>query len=142
MTQPTDVAPSGEERLKQRRRKFWRYMTLAFVASAVIGFFSGFVVDAYEDGTVPLAVPLVLGVIALLALAWFTWDYFRRVDELDLMDNLWSHLIGIYGGMIVYAVWYFGHDLGLLIEPTALGVVIAFLGITLIAYGARKLGWR
>lgn len=142
MTDTNDPATSGEQRLAAKRNRFWRYVAIAFMLSALAGFFSGWLVISYQDGTVPLAVPLIVIGIGMAALVWFTRDYFRRVDELDLMDNLWSHLIGLYGTLIFYGAWYFLHDLGITTEPTALGVIIALIFITFAAYGLRKLGWR
>ncbi len=135
-------SPSGEQRLKDHRRRFWRYVTIAFIASLLAGLGFGFVLGAHEDGNLPLWLPVSLGIVVLLALVWFTWDYFRRIDELDLMDNLWAHLIGLYGGLFVFGIWTFGHELKFFQEPTAIGIVLAMISIMFLAYGARKLGLR
>ena len=81
-------------------------------------------------------------VAVALAFAWFTYDYFRRVDELDRMDNLWAHLIGFYGGLIVFGVWYFLAELDLAAKPSAVATVAIMAGLTFVAYGLRKLGLR
>ncbi|GAA4037938.1 hypothetical protein [Parerythrobacter jejuensis] len=133
---------SGESRLKERRRAFWKYLALAFAAFAVLGFFGGYFGAAFGKGDVPLLVPIGVGLITLIALAWFTWDFFKRIDELDLMDNLWAHLIGQYIALTVFLGWYFLGELGLTTYPTAVAVMLAMILGTFVAYGFRKLGWR
>lgn len=137
-----DTVPTGEERLRQRRRAWWRYLALAFAISLLAGFASGFLTGSYESGAVPLWLPVGVGVVVLALLAWFTRDYFRRIDELDLMDNLWAHLIGMYAAISLFAGWYFLADLGLAEHPAALPIVAAMLVFTMLAYGFRKLGIR
>lgn len=138
----SDPDLSGEARLKRRRSRFYRYLGLAFLVSIVAGMASGTMVSFYENGLIPLWLPLLAFAIAAAGLVWFTRDYFKRVDELDRMDNLWAHLIGLYGGFIVFCFWYLLADLGVTGEPSGLGVVGAMLLITFAAYGARKLGLR
>ena len=142
MTQSPEPMLTGEQRLKERRRKYLRYITIALLLGFFAGVFSGWLVGAYENGEIGLWLPLTATAASIIAIVWFTYDYFQRVDELDLMDNLWSHLIGLYGGVITYAAWFLLADLSLTPEPTAIGVVAALLGFTFLAYGARKLGWR
>lgn len=133
---------TGEERLKTRRRSFWRFTTLGFLASAVAGFLIGYASGSFQDGTVPIAVPLALLAFVVVGFIWFTRDYFRRVDELDLMDNLWAHLWGQYFALTVFLVWYFLAELGLATYPSALAVICAMILGTFGVYGLRKLGLR
>ena len=128
---------------KEKRKRFFKYLAIAMLGFAVVGYFAGFFTARFEAGAVPLAVPLLIGAITALALIYFTWDYFRRVDELDLMDNLWSHLIGQYGALLLFLGWYFLAELGVTSTyPTAIAVILTMGGTTFIAYGLRKLGWR
>lgn len=138
----SDTIPSGEERLKSRRRSFWRFLALGMIAALAAGFFSGYFTSSYEEGALPLWVPLLMLAVSVIGLIWFTRDYFRRVDELDLMDNLWAHLIGQYIAAIVFLIWYVVADLGLTSHPTAIAIVIVLLGGTFAVYGLRKLGLR
>ena len=135
-------AGSGEARLKKRRNTFIRYFVLACIGFGAVGFLSGYVQGSYEDGEMPLWIPLTLIAVVLVALAWFTWDYFRRVDELEIMDNLWAHLIGQYVAVLTFMGWYFLADLDLVAYPTALGVMAVMVGATALAYFARKFGLR
>ena len=142
MTDNNAPGLSGEDRLRSRRMKFWRYLAIVMVGFMIAGFFSGYAKASFDSGDLPIWVPLVLGAITGLALIWFTWDYFRRVDELDLMDNLWSHLIGQYAAGLTFMGWYLLGELGITTYPTAVGIVFVMIGSTFVAYGLRKLGLR
>ena len=139
---PDEANLSGEQRLKSRRRRFYRYLAIALIASIIAGMVSGVLSAFYDAGTIPLWVPLLACAVVAVALIWFTYDYFRRVDELDLMDNLWAHLTGLYAGVIAFGVWYFLADLGVTQSPTALAIVAITMLATFAAYGLRKLGLR
>ena len=134
--------PSGEARARARRNAFYRYVGLTFLVSLLVGIVSGRLVGYYESGAIPLWVPLLAIAAVVLAMIWFTRDYFRRIDELDLMDNLWAHLVGLYGGVIVFGVWYFIAELGLVEHPEAFAIIGSMILIVFLAYAARKLGWR
>lgn len=137
-----DSSESGEARHNRRRNAFWRYLALAFSASILIGFLSGMASGMYASGDLPLWVPLLAGALAITGITWFSFDYFKRIDELDLMDNLWAHLAGMYGGIITIGGWYLLAELGLIRFPTAADTIIALLGFTFLFYGIRKLGLR
>lgn len=130
---------SGEERMKKRRNSFLRYLTLTFLLAMMTGFASGAILSNYEDGSLPIWVPLLAGAITIAGLTWFTWDFFQRIDEVDLMDNLWAHLIGFYVAMILFLGWYFLAEMQLLQYPSAIAVVIMMIGAMTLAYGVRKL---
>lgn len=141
-TVTSTAATTGEERLKSRRKSFWRYLGLAFLLSLLAGLASGFAGGMFQTGDLPIWVPILIFAIVAAGFIWFTRDYFRRVDELDLMDNLWAHLIGFYGILIIFGGWYFLWELSLLGKPDALLVIIGGLLINFGAYGLRKLGLR
>ena len=138
----TDDTFSGEQRHRSRRKSFWIYltvvMTLALIGSTIVGFFAGW----SEIGDLPLWVPVIGWAVLMAAWLWFTRDYFRRVDELDLLDNLWAHLIGFYGLLGSFGTWWFLASVGITREPNAMAVVVVGMVVTFAAYGLRKLGWR
>jgi ABC-type Mn2+/Zn2+ transport system permease subunit len=138
----TDILSSGEDRLRKRRLAWWRYFALGLAGSVMTGLVSGYLAGAYENGTIPVWLPVIGCVVVMVLMGWMTRDYFRRIDELDLMDNLWAHLFGLYGGFLLFGGWFFFVDLGLTSYPTAPAIVFAMLLLTLAAYGARKLGLR
>ncbi|WFL77006.1 hypothetical protein P7228_13565 [Altererythrobacter arenosus] len=142
MTASKDAMPNGEKLLQTRRRKFWRYMSISLVVFGAAGFLSGYLTDAFQAGEVPLWLPLAVIAVTIVALIYSTRDYLRRIDELDLMDNLWAHLIGFYGGLISFGAWYLLAELGVTTQPNAEAIIIAALAVMLATYGLRKLGWR
>ena len=135
----TGVAPSGELRLKQRRRTFIRFALLGMAAALGAGFALGWTLGA--DMMQPWLA--ILGMIALAALfAWFTVEYFRRIDELDLLDNLWASTVGAYFYALALPAWYLAHEAGAAPPIDHWLIYGATFTAVLIAYIARKLGVR
>lgn len=142
MTADDQTTQSGEARLKANRRNFLRYGTMVMLATMVISGVAGYLTGMYDSGEVPIWLPIAAFVALLIGGTWFCFDYFRRVDELDLLDNLWSHLIGMYIGFAVFGGWYFAADLGLVSHPTVMPILGIMLVATFLVYGLRKLGLR
>ena len=138
----TDTALSGEARLKAKRSAFFRCFGLALLAAFVGGMMSGVAAAMVEDGTLPGGVLIAVWATVIALFAWFCRDYFRRIDELDLMDNLWASTIGLYGYVVVFGTWFLFHDVGIAPAPDQTAIMLATLGIATAAYIARKLGWR
>ena len=143
MTDTSDpAAPTGETRHTTRRRSFFRYLIVAIVVSLLAGMASGAGAAMVESGTLPPAALYLALALLVPAMIWFTRDYFRRIDELDLLDNLWASTIGLYFYIIAYALWFIVADAELVGESHSFGLFIATLGVTLGAYLLRKLGLR
>ncbi len=142
MTKRDDTELSGEQRLRQRKSAFWRFTTLAFIVAVIAGMASGFLTGLAEEGALPVSVPLLAWVAIIGGMAWFTRDYFRRVDELDLQDNLWAHLYGIYAFGAIWSTWYIMADLDLASYPTSGASVLLLMVSVFSVYALRKLGWR
>lgn len=141
MTEPTDTL-SGEAQLKSRRNRFLRFCGLGFVIALATGFFTGIAGDLFREGTVPGSILYAAWAIAVAWFCWFSWEYFRRVDELDLLDNLWCSLVGLYVYAIALPSWWLFHDLGLAPEIDHAAIYFATLGAAGVAYALRKLGLR
>jgi len=142
MTDATDTAMSGEARLKSRRKRLIRFCAVAFIISAVAGLATGVVSDLYDDGVLPGWSIFVCWGIALAGFVCFTWEYLRRVDELDLLDNLWACLVGFYFYIVAMPSWYLFEDLGLAPAVNHLVIYAATFGASVVAYIFRKLGLR
>lgn len=133
---------SGEARLNRRRRSFWNYCLISVVIAMVVGMVNGVGAIMVERGQLTPWLLVAVGVLTLGGFTWFTRDYLRRIDELDLLDNLWACLIGFYCYIVALPSWYFLHDIGLVPEPDQYIIYAAILIVTTLAYLFRKLGWR
>lgn len=141
MTKP-DYETSGEQRHKSRRSAFFRYVAIAFAVALVAGAVTGVGASMVKVGDLPLGVLIAIWFVVTIAFIWFSRDYFRKVDELDLSDNLWACTIGLYGNMIAYGTWWFFNHAGALTEPDAGAIFWITFALTAVAYFARRLGLR
>lgn len=142
-SKPDDAASSsGEARLQSRRTAFVRYVVLSIALAFVVGAVSGVSAFFVEEGAFPAWLFIAAWLAAVVAMIWFTRDYFRRIDELDLIDNLWASTIGLYVFVIAYSSWFVFDLAGLGSEPDSKTLFVIVLIATGIAYGLRKLGWR
>lgn len=133
---------SGEARLRRRRKSFWRYVALAVLVAFVVGIASGVGVALVEEEILPGWVIYIAIALIVIGFAWFTRDYYRRVDELDLLDNLWAALVAIYFYVCALPVWFVLQDAGLAPEPDHWIIWGGTMIVMLVTYGVRKLGWR
>jgi hypothetical protein len=138
----SDPKLSGEARLKARRSAFWRYVAFAFAASFAVGLAFGIASGFVERGFLPTGLLIALWLLVVIGFAWGTRDYFRRIDEVDLQDNLWATTIGFYGYIVTLGSWFMFHEIGLVAEPDDLVIAAIAMTALLLAYGARKLGMR
>lgn len=138
----SDTPPSGEARLKVRRMRLIRYVMLALILGFGLGMGTGAVGRMVSDGVIPALALAGLWAIVLAGSIWFSRDYFRRIDELDLMDNLWASTVALYAFFGAAVSWFVFHDAGLAPSPSYEMLGLFTFTILLIAYGARKMGWR
>jgi hypothetical protein len=143
MTTPeTNTAPqlSGEDRLRQRRRRI-RAMWVGILG---LGALFGIAFGLSEGGALRLS-PLLwwtlAGLLAVGVVAANLW-YMRRVDEVEVMDNLWAAFVGMNAHILIGAGWVAASARGMTPAPDVLSVLMATLIITLIAYVGLKLRRR
>jgi len=142
MTANNEATLTGEERLKARRSRFLRFCAIGFLVAMLVGLLSGMSTQWYRDGTISIWILLAMLIAAIAGFVYFTYDYYRRVDELDLLDNLWANTAGLYGYFILFGSWFFLHDAGIVAPPNHLLIAVATMAILFIAYGIRKLALR
>jgi hypothetical protein len=143
MTTPeTNTAPqlSGEDRLRQRRRRI-RAMQVGILG---LGALFGIAFGLSEGGALRLS-PLLwwtlVGLLAVGVVAANLW-YMRRVDEVEVMDNLWAAFVGMNAHILIGAGWVAASARGMTPAPDVLSVLMATLIITLITYVGLKLRRR
>lgn len=136
------AANPGEARHKARQKALLRWFGMAMVAGFVAGMVGGFAGALVADGLLPVPVLIGLWALTVALFIWFSRDFYRRIDEVDLIDNLWASTVAFYAYTIVFGSWYVFHDIGLIGPPQQLTIFNITIAAGIVAYGARKLGWR
>lgn len=138
-----DVPQStGEERLRARRRTFIRYCLVAVAIALAAGLASGFLGALVADGVLPVWLVYVTSALLVVGFLWFTRDYLRRVDELDLLDNLWAGFAGFVVYYVAFPIWSLLHGFGLAPPVDGWWLWIGSAIAVFAAYCVRKLGLR
>lgn len=139
----TDVG-QGEVLERQRRKRFWGIVAFLVGLGALTGFFGGVYVGMNDAPGQPFVFPPLLawgGVIAAaLAFLYGTWAYFRAVDEVDLVDNLWGSTVGFYAYATLFGGWMALSLLEAAPAPNHVTIFLASLVAATVAYLYRK--WR
>ncbi|RPF70318.1 hypothetical protein [Aurantiacibacter spongiae] len=142
MTKPNEPALSGEERFRRKRRRFWGFYVASVLASMAVAGGLGLAAGLFENGDLPGGAVIAIWIAAVLGFAWFSWWWFRRIDEVDLLDNLWASTIAFYAYVIAFGSWTILGDTQL-VPPVDHGLIALFsVGVLVLAYLARKLGLR
>jgi hypothetical protein len=100
----------GERLEAQRRKRFWTILGALFVLGGVAGFATGFLAgfnDAREGGSAGYMTAGTIGVVILVVgAAYGSWKFFQNVDEVEIADNLWGSLIGLYVYALLFPAWW------------------------------------
>lgn len=142
------MAPQGEgERLEARRRRlFWISVGILVAAGAILGFFTGATAAikglAYDEIWSAIPAPLAIGLIAVFVSAFFygCWRFYKAIDEVELVDNLWASTASYYLYAVLFPVWWVLGKAGILPEPHDWAIYLAALAGGMLIYGWRK--WR
>lgn len=129
----------GEQRHRQRRRAFWAYSVAGLAVALPVGMCIGYLLRQGVDGVYSPAAALIAMAIATAAFVWFSIGYYRRLDELDLADNLWGAFIAVHVLLVGFPTWAMLHILELTPAPSAEGLYFGTIGATFLGYGWRKL---
>lgn len=142
---PDPAPPTGEERERRHRRRFWRLLALCGVVTMPLAVFAGLSEGMWHSG-VNLHVPgplLWLGVtLTLLLYLALVWRFFRSIDELELADNLWSSTVGFYFYVTVFPAWWVLARFGGAPPVEHWAIYFASIAAGALAYGWRKLRAR
>ncbi len=131
---------SGEARLHQRSRRIRN----VWIAALSVGFLGGMAFGLADGGALPLSPALFWTLLALVAggvVAVNVW-FIRRVDELEVMDNLWASFVGVIAHILIGAGWVAAAARGYAPAPDVPAVLMATLVVTLLAYFGLKLRRR
>jgi len=134
-------AQSGEQRLKNRRRNFIRFVAIGVGVALIAGFATGVIVARGVSEFAPWIVVLATTLV-LIGYAWFSVEYFRRTDELDLLDNLWASTVAVYFYIAALPAWFVLDDAGIAPPIDHWAIYGATFFVAIAAYAARRMGVR
>ena len=134
----------GESLHAEHRRGFWRTLSIAGIGAVPIGFGVGFGVgrgdrDAFWNWAPDWLVILLLGVAAV-TLIYASWRFWRSVDEVERLDNLWGSAMayGVYA--MLFPAWWVLAKSGIASEPNDWTIFAVALIAGMAFYFGRK--WR
>ncbi|MDQ3078752.1 MAG: hypothetical protein M3R03_01980 [Pseudomonadota bacterium] len=141
-----DEIGEGERLAAQRRRKFWGTIGVFFVAGAVAGVVIGFQsqdeVDTIDDvwTNIPRSLALSLVAVLLISFLYGGWIFYKAIDEVELVDNLWGSTAAYYAYATLFPLWWVLAKIGVAPRPDDWAIYFAALIGGGMAYGWRK--WR
>ena len=134
----------GESLHAQHRRGFWRTLAIAGIGAVPIGFAVGFGIgygdpDTFWNWAPDWLVLLLLGV-AVMTLLYASWRFWRSVDEVERLDNLWGSAMayGVYA--MLFPAWWVLAKSGMTSEPNDWTIFVVALVAGMAFYFGRK--WR
>lgn len=101
---------AGERQEQARRRRFLTIVAALCGMGAVVGSVGGYLFARSELTGQPVGVsPLIAWaavIAAVLAFAYGCWVYYKTIDEVDLVDNLWGSTAGFYAYAVLFGSWF------------------------------------
>jgi len=136
----------GERMEIRRRRRFWWTVAPVFASAATLGAFIG--ANGVRRGLSfdqvwsSLSVPVVAGLVAraLLIFAYGTWRFVKVIDEVELVDNLWSSTASYYLYAMLFPAWWALAQANILPRPHDWAIYFSALAGGGLVYVWRK--WR
>ncbi|QNN66101.1 hypothetical protein H9L12_06425 [Sphingomonas rhizophila] len=134
----------GEKLHAEQRRKFWRNLMIVGAFGAPLGFGVGFGFgksrgdfDAFWT-MVPQWLVVALVALSVGGLLYGSWRFYRSIDEIELVDNLWSSVAAYAAYAVIFPAWWALGKAKVTPEPNDWAIYLAALVIGLAAYGKRK----
>lgn len=142
MTKHDDAKISGSQRLRIRNRHNLIAYTIGALIVILLASWSGYIGELIDTAAFGpwLAASAWIAGIALFVLLGVR--YYRRADELIILDNIWAGAAAFLAYATLFPSWLLFYDLGLSGEPDRVIIYIVVMTVAVLAYGARKLGWR
>ena len=136
----------GERAEAQRRKTFWTGLGVIMVGGTVTGLLTGisaahndYKADAiWTDVPQPFAIALIAA--SLIAFLYGSWRFFRAIDEVELVDNLWASTAAYYAYATLFPLWWVLAKIGVLPAPNDWAIYLIALGGGGAIYLWRK--WR
>ena len=132
----------GERLHAQQRKRFWRLMGGLMLVGFATGLATSIASHAGTDGSdLPLwAKALGTAAVALVALVvtFGSWRFFAKVDEVEVLDNLWASLVGFYAYGTLFPCWWVLWRLRIAPAPDQMVIFGVVIVVACAAYGIRK----
>ena len=136
----------GEQRHAESRKRFWRTLGIAGVGGVPVGFAVGFGAG-YTDGDLdafwnwaPDWLILALLAFSLVTIVYGSWRFYTSVDEVELLDNLWSSAAAYGTYALLFPTWWVLGKTGMAPPPSDWIIFLVALVGGLAFYLWRK--WR
>lgn len=129
---------TGEQQERRRRRKFWTTMIAFMVGGGITGAFSGLFTSGNGAAVSPV---LVIAFVAFFFAAFVVLSiyFFRTVDELEVADNLWGSLFGLYFYLAAVPTAWLLEQSGVIEPVSDWAIYFATVAVTFGSYLIRKL---
>jgi len=135
---------SGEDLHAAGRKRFWRTLSLAGLAGIPVGFAVGLGfglsrgdINAFWTGA-PDWLVVALVAASAAGFLWGSWRFYRSIDEVERLDNLWSSTVASGAYAILFPAWWALGKAGIVSPPNDWAIYLAALLLGLVAYGKRK----
>jgi hypothetical protein len=139
-----EVMTSGEELHAANRKRFWRTLSLAGVGGIPVGFAVGLGfglsrgdINAFWTGA-PAWLVIALVTLSAAGFLWGSWRFYRSIDEVERLDNLWSSSAAYAAYAIIFPCWWALGQAEIAPVPNDWMIYLIALLIGLLAYGKRK----
>jgi len=136
----------GEQLHVAQRRRFWRTLGIAGIGGIPVGFAVGFGAgytggdfDAFWNWA-PDGLVIALLVFSLAAILYGSWRFYKSIDEVELLDNLWASSTAYSAYVLLFPLWWVLGKTGMAPPPNDWLIFLAALGAGLAFYLWRK--WR
>lgn len=142
MTEPGE----GERMEARRRRLFWGsiagFIVTGAVTGAIIGYGSASRDIAPDEIWTSLPQPLAMALVGASLIAFFygCWRFYKTIDEVELVDNLWGSTASYYVYATLFPVWWVSAKVGVVPQPNDWAIYAIALGGGALIYVWRK--WR
>ena len=142
----TGTKMDGENLHEQHRKRFWRNLMIAGAGGIQIGFAAGFGAgytqgdfDAFWNWAPDWLVIVLLG-LTLAGLIYGSWRFYRSIDEVELLDNLWGSSAAYSAYALLFPSWWVLGKAGIVGEPHDIVIFVVALAAGSAVYLGRK--WR
>ena len=136
----------GENLHEQSRTRFGRSLAIVGIGAAPSGAGVGWGIghskgdfDAFWNAA-PDWLVLALLALAAVTLLYGSWRFYRSVDEVEMLDNLWGSAAAYGAYSMLFPAWWALDRAGITGEPNHWLIFLVALGVGLAAYLGRK--WR